>query len=164
MFFESWFSLLRVIVVGAAAYAALVVFIRLFGKRTLSKMNAFDFVVTVALGSTLATVLLSKDVVLAEGLLALLLLCGLQFIVAYLSVRSRRVESMVKSEPTLLLYRGRFLDDAMRRERITKDEVMAALHSQGVGDVSFAEAAVLESDGSVSVMTSPAAERPTIPV
>jgi uncharacterized membrane protein YcaP (DUF421 family) len=164
MFFESWFSLLRVIVVGAAAYAALVVFIRLFGKRTLSKMNAFDFVVTVAFGSTLATVLLSKDVVLAEGLLALLLLCGLQFIVAYLSVRSRRVESMVKSEPTLLLYRGRFLDDAMRRERITKDEVMAALRSQGVGDVSFAEAAVLESDGSVSVMTSPAAERPTIPV
>lgn len=163
MFFESWFSLFRIVVVGAAAYAALVVFIRLFGKRTLSKMNAFDFVVTVALGSTLATVLLSKDVVLVEGLLALLLLCGLQFAVAYLSVRSRRVESMVKSEPTLLLYRGQFLSDAMRRERITKDEVLAALRSQGVGDVSLAEAAVLESDGSVSVITSPAAERPTLP-
>jgi uncharacterized membrane protein YcaP (DUF421 family) len=164
MFFESWFSLFRVIVVGTAAYAVLVVFIRLFGKRTLSKMNAFDFVVTVALGSTLATVLLSKDVVLLDGLVALFLLCGLQFVVAYLSVRSRWVETMVKSEPTLLLYRGQFLDDAMRRERITKDEVMAALRSQGVGDVSFAEAAVLESDGSVSVMTSPAAERPTIPI
>ena len=163
MFFESWFSLFRIIVVGAAAYAALVVFIRLYGKRTLSKMNAFDFVVTVALGSTLATVLLSKDVVLAEGLLALFLLCGLQFVVAYLSVRSRRVESMVKSEPTLLLYRGQFMSDAMRRERITEDEVLAALRSRGVGDVGLAEAAVLESDGSVSVITSPAAERPTLP-
>jgi uncharacterized membrane protein YcaP (DUF421 family) len=163
MFFESWFSLFRIIVVGAAAYAALVVFIRLFGKRTLSKMNAFDFVVTVALGSTLATVLLSKDVVLVEGLLALLLLCGLQFAVAYLSVRSRRIEAMVKSEPTLLLYRGQFLNDAMRRERITEDEVLAALRSRGVGDVSLAEAAVLESDGSVSVITSPAAGRSTIP-
>jgi uncharacterized membrane protein YcaP (DUF421 family) len=163
MFFESWFSLFRIIIVGAAAYAALVVFIRLFGKRTLSKMNAFDFVVTVALGSTLATVLLSKDVVLAEGLLAFLLLCGLQFTVAYLSVRSRRVESMVKSEPALLLYRGQFLNDAMRRERITEGEVLAALRSRGLGDVSLAEAAVLESDGSVSVITAPAAERSTLP-
>ncbi len=163
MFFESWFSLFRIIVVGAAAYAVLVVFIRIFGKRTLSKMNAFDFVVTVALGSTLATVLLSKDVVLVEGLVALFLLCGLQFVVAYLSVRSRWVEAMVKSEPTLLLYRGRFMNDAMRRERITEEEVLAALRSRGVGDVSLAEAAVLESDGSVSVVVSPAAERSTLP-
>ena len=144
MFFESWFSLFRIVVVGTAAYAALVVFIRIFGKRTLSKMNAFDFVVTVALGSTLATVLLSKDVVLAEGLLALLLLCSLQFAVAYLSVRSKRVEAMVKSEPSLLLYKGQFLYDAMRRERITESEVVAALRSSGVGDISEAEAAVLE--------------------
>ncbi|WP_428532597.1 DUF421 domain-containing protein [Pseudorhodoplanes sp.] len=163
MFFESWFSLLRIVVVGTAAYAALVVFIHIFGKRTLSKMNAFDFVVTVALGSTLATVLLSKDVVLVEGLLALVLLCSLQFVVAYLSVRSRRIESMVKSEPALLLYRGQFLNEAMRRERITQREVLAALRSCGVGDVSLAEAAVLESDGSVSVITSPAAERSTLP-
>ena len=163
MFFESWFSLFRIVIVGAAAYAALVVLIRLFGKRTLSKMNAFDFVVTVALGSTLATVLLSKDVVLAEGLLALFLLCGLQFAVAYLSVRSERIEAMVKSEPTLLLYKGRFLEAAMRRERMTKGEVLAALRARGVGDVSQAEAAVLESDGSVSVVTSAGADRPTLP-
>jgi uncharacterized membrane protein YcaP (DUF421 family) len=163
MFFESWFSLLRIIIVGAAAYAVLVILIRLFGKRTLSKMNAFDFVVTVALGSTLATVLLSKDVVLAEGLLALLLLCGLQFTVAYLSVRSERIEALVKSDPALLLYRGQFLDEAMRRERITRSEVMAALRAQGVGDISLAEAAVLESDGSVSVVTSPPAAQPTLP-
>jgi uncharacterized membrane protein YcaP (DUF421 family) len=163
MFFESWFSLLRIIIVGAAAYAVLVILIRLFGKRTLSKMNAFDFVVTVALGSTLATVLLSKDVVLVEGLLALLLLCGLQFTVAYLSVRSERIEALVKSDPALLLYRGQFLDETMRRERITRSEVMAALRAQGVGDISLAEAAVLESDGSVSVVTSPPAAQPTLP-
>ena len=163
MFFESWFSLFRIVVVGTAAYAALVVFIRIFGKRTLSKMNAFDFVVTVALGSTLATVLLSKDVVLVEGLLALLLLCSLQFAVAYLSVRSKRVEAMVKSEPSLLLYKGQFLYDAMRRERITESEVVAALRSSGVGDISEAEAAVLESDGLVSVVTSSAAGRSTLP-
>jgi uncharacterized membrane protein YcaP (DUF421 family) len=163
MFFESWFGLIRILIVGVVAYAALIVLIRLFGKRTLSKMNAFDLVVTVALGSTLATVLLSKDVVLAEGLLALTLLCGLQFAVAFLSVRSERIEAMVKSEPSLLLFKGEFLEATMRRERLTKGEVLAALRSQGVGDVSLAEAAVLETDGSVSVVTSPAAERSTLP-
>ena len=70
MIFDTWFGLLRVLVVGTAAYAALVLLLRASGKRTLAKLNAFDLVVTVALGSTLATVLLSKDVALAEGLLA----------------------------------------------------------------------------------------------
>ena len=74
MYFNGWESLLRTLVVGVLAYVSLVVFLRISGKRTLSKMNAFDLIVTVALGSTLATVLLSKDVALAEGALAFALL------------------------------------------------------------------------------------------
>ena len=65
MFFDSWFGLLRVALVGVAAYLALIVMLRLSGKRTLGKMNAFDLVATVALGSTLATVLLSDSQVIA---------------------------------------------------------------------------------------------------
>jgi uncharacterized membrane protein YcaP (DUF421 family) len=74
MFFDSWFGLLRVVVVGTLAYVALVVLLRASGKRTLAKLNAFDLIVTVALGSTLATVLLSKSVALLEGLVAFILL------------------------------------------------------------------------------------------
>ena len=77
MFFDNWSDLLRVVVVGTLAYASLVVLLRISGKRTLSKMNAFDLVVTVALGSTLATVLLTKDVALVEGMLAFALLVSL---------------------------------------------------------------------------------------
>lgn len=76
MFFDSWSGLLRVVVLGFCAYLTLVVALRLSGRRTLAKMNAFDLVVTVALGSTLATVLLTSDVALAEGTLALVLLIG----------------------------------------------------------------------------------------
>lgn len=67
MFFDTWAGLGRTLMVGVLAYAALVSLLRISGKRTLSKMNTFDLVVTVALGSTLATVLLSKDVALAEA-------------------------------------------------------------------------------------------------
>lgn len=84
----------------------MVLLLRVSGKRTLTKMNAFDLVVTVALGSTLATVLLTKSVALAEGLTAFVLLIFLQFVLTWLSVRSRAVSRLVKSEPTLLVYQG----------------------------------------------------------
>ena len=66
MLFDSWFDLSRVAVVGFLAYVAMILCLRISGKRTLSKWNAFDFVITIALGSTLATVLLSRENALAE--------------------------------------------------------------------------------------------------
>lgn len=152
MFFDSWFGLLRVLVVGSLAYAALVLLLRVSGKRTLAKLNAFDLVVTVALGSTMAAVLLSKSVALLEGLAAFALLIGLQYLVAWLSVRSPRFGDLVKSEPTLLLHRGRFLERAMRAQRVTRLEILAALRSEGVAEVGQVAAVVLETDGSLSVI------------
>jgi len=76
--FDDFEGVLRTLLVGVVAYVALVVVLRSSGKRTLSKMNAFDLVVTVALGSTLATVLLSRDTPLAEGVVAILVLAGMQ--------------------------------------------------------------------------------------
>jgi len=121
-------------------------------------MNAFDLVVTVALGSTFATVLLSKDVTLAEGLLVFVLLCSLQYGVTFLSVRSRRFREVIKSEPALLLRRGEYLRAAMRRERITEDEIRAAVRAAGQSDPVLIDGVVLETDGSLSVIVG--ADRP----
>lgn len=154
MFYDGWEGLVRVVVVGVGAYVALIALLRSFGKRTLAKLNAFDFVVTVALGSTLATVLLSSTVALAEGLTAFTLLILLQYVVAWASVRSHRVERLMKSEPTLL-YRGGFLRGAMRRERVTGEELRQAARGQGYGDLSDVAAIVLETDGTLSVLTEP---------
>src|SRR5688500_1869061 len=104
MLFDTWGGLFRVLIVGVLAYAALVLMLRTSGKRTLSKMNAFDFIVTVALGSTLATVVLSKDVALAEGVLAFALLVLLQYAVTWSAVRSRAFREVIKAEPALLYF------------------------------------------------------------
>jgi len=152
MFFDNWFGLLRVVVVGTVAYAALVLVLRVSGKRTLAKLNAFDLIVTVALGSTLATVLLSKSVALVEGIVAFVLLVCLQYAVAWLSVRSPGFSDLVKSEPTLLLHRGHFLEGAMRAQRVTQAEVLSALRSSGVSEPAQVAAVVLETDGSLSVV------------
>ena len=99
-------GIVRTFVVGTLAYVFLVGSLRVSGKRTLAKLNAFDLVVTVAYGSTLATVLLSEKVALAEGVAALLLLIALQYLVTALSVRSRAFARAVRSEPSLLLRNG----------------------------------------------------------
>jgi uncharacterized membrane protein YcaP (DUF421 family) len=151
MFFNDAFSLLRVVIVSTLAYLSLVLLLRVSGKRTLSKMNAFDLVVTVAIGSTLATVLLSKDVALADGVAAFTLLIGLQYVITWLSVRSRRVENLIKAEPSLLYFNGRFLE-AMKSERVTEAEVRAAVRSQGLSEMESVAAVVLETDGSLTVL------------
>ena len=152
MLFDTWSGLLRVLVAGVASYACLVALLRLSGKRTLATMNAFDYVVTVAFGSTFASVLLSADVSIAEGVLALVVLAVLQFVVAWLAVRIRMVRSIVKSTPTLLLRDGVMLDDALTRERVTRGEVRQAVRAQGIGAVEDVAAVVLETDGSFSVV------------
>ncbi|CAM3531759.1 DUF421 domain-containing protein [Paracoccus nototheniae] len=91
IFFDNWPSLLRIPLVGLLAYMALIIMLRASGKRTLSKMNAFDLVVTVALGSTLSTILLNASIPLLEGILALAPRVSLQYAITWLSVRSARV-------------------------------------------------------------------------
>ena len=152
-FFDGWAPLLRTVVIGISAYVALVATLRISGKRTLSKMNAFDLVVTVALGSTLSSMLTSKNVAVAQGVVAFVLLAALQYVIAWLSVRSSWVRSAVKSEPTLLVRDGMLLHEALRRQRVTGDEVLAALRDSGVSRVEDVGAVVLETDGSFTVLT-----------
>lgn len=163
LLFNGWQPLGRTLVIGILAYASLVFLLRISGRRTLSKMNAFDLVVTVALGSTLATVLLNRNVSLAQGALAFALLIGLQFAVTWSSVRARWVRQVVTGEPALLFYRGAFLAAALRRARVTRDEVRSAVRGSGLAALDQVEAVVLETDGSFSVIPhSPGAKRTSL--
>lgn len=161
MFFDDWKSLLRIVIVGILAYVSLIVMLRISGKRTLSKFNAFDLIVTIALGSTLATVLLSKDIALLEGLVAFAVLIGLQFIAAWLCARSETAGGYLKSEPQLLVCHGKLLRTTMRRERITEAEILAAMRSRGIASLAEVAAVILETDGTVSVIPSGFEGQPT---
>ena len=103
LFFSSWPGVSRIVLTTTLAYLALVLTLRVSGKRTLAKMNAFDLIVTVALGSCLASVSLTKSVKLVDGLTGILTLVALQYVIAWLSVRSKRVRKLVKfgAAPTI---------------------------------------------------------------
>ncbi len=153
MFFNGWESIFRVVVVGPLAYIALVALLRVSGKRTLSKMNAFDFIITVAFGSTLASVILNKNVSLLEGVAAFAVLIVCQYLITYFSVRSERFQHFIKASPTLLYHQGRYLREVMRRQRVTEEEVQAGVRESGHLSMDAVAAVVLETDGSFSVLS-----------
>ena len=152
MFFDDWSTVARTLIVGTLAYVAMVLLLRISGPRTLAKMNAFDLVVTVALGSALANVLLDEGVALTEGLVAFALLIALQYVVTWSSVRAPWVRRIVTGEPHLVAFRGEMLDEALRRKRVNADDVRAAVRSEGYARLDEVEAVVLETDGSFSVV------------
>lgn len=152
MLFDGWDDLLRIAVVGVATYAALVALLRLTGKRTLGQLNAFDFVVTVALGSVLASTLLTADVSLSEGMLALAVLIGLQAIIAWTCSRRPRVRDAITSSPALLLLDGQVCSENLSKNRMGMGELRQAVRQGGHGDVTAVGAVVLETDGTLSVI------------
>lgn len=152
IFFDSWEKIGHIAILAALAYIALVVLLRVSGKRTLSKMNVFDFVFVVALGSTLASTILNADTTLADGIAAFIALMGLQIILSWLCVASHRVDHWVNGEPTLLMHKGNFLADTMKRERVTKEEVLSAIRNVHVKTFDDVDSVILETDGTFSIV------------
>ncbi|MGB3135903.1 MAG: YetF domain-containing protein [Nodosilinea sp.] len=150
--FNSWSSLAHTLLVGSLGYTIIIFLLRISGKRTLSKWNSFDFVVTIAFGSILAAMLLSKDTSLVQACLGFGLLVFYQFVLSWLSVRSSLVQRLIKAEPTLLFYKGQFRAKVLKDERVAEGEVLAAIRNQGIGDITQVGAVILETDGSFSVI------------
>lgn len=153
MFFDSWSSIARILVVGTLAYLIMVAIVRLSGKRTLAQLNAFDLIVSVSMGSVLATTITSKDLTLADGLLAFGLLAGLQYLVAWVSSKKSSMRTVITANPAVLVHEGELIHDAIAGNRLVESEILQAIRSSGVGDVSGVRAVVLETDGTLSVIS-----------
>lgn len=160
MFFDDGPTLARTLVVTPLAYLALLVVVRLSGKRALAKLNAFDLVVTVALGSVLASVAVSADITLTSGAVVLGVLIALQYAIAFLSSRWHPFQRLVKARPQVLVRDGLVLDDVLQEERVARSEILQVLRQHGYASLGEAAAVVLETDGTLSVVAqSPPADR-----
>ena len=153
-FLGSWSVLLKTVVVGLSCYLSLIFLLRVSGKRTLSKRNMFDFIVTVALGSIMASTLVSKEVTYLQGIVAFTTLIGAQYSVTLLSVRSKKFHEFIQASPTLLLYEGRFDEKALYEQRVPQSEVLAAIRQSGHASIDDVAAVVLESNGKLTVLSS----------
>jgi uncharacterized membrane protein YcaP (DUF421 family) len=152
LYFDSWNAIGRILVTGVISYPVLIGFLRVSGKRSLSKMNMFDFAVTIAIGSVLATTLLDKKTALASGITALGLLLFLQFLVSWLTLRWRAARDLIKGSPEALYADGTFREEAMRRTRVHQTEILQSVREKGIASLEQVEAVVLETNGDISVV------------
>ena len=153
MFFKDFESIKQIIIMATLFYFSIIVILRISGKRTLSDLNAFDFVVTVTIGSIAATTILSVDTTYVDGFVAIVTLVLLQFIVAKLDVNFKFVSKILKSDPTLVYYDGRFLEKNMNKMRITKGDILQEVRSGSGTTIESVSAVILESNGKLSVLS-----------
>jgi uncharacterized membrane protein YcaP (DUF421 family) len=151
-FWGGWQPILRIITVGTLTYFGIILILRVSGKRTLASMNAFDFIITITMGSAFGRILTAKSVSLAESLTAFLLLVVLQYLIAHLEVRSKFFHRLITSQPALLYYNGVFIEKNIRRERIHRNDLLGAVRKKKFGDLNDVEAIIMETDGSFSII------------
>ena len=151
-FFDGWAHVLRAALSAAGIYIVVIAAIRIFGEKALAKMSGYDMIVTVALGSLVAALPLTTSVSLTDAIVAALTFLVLQQITRYLQARNRRVHTLVRERPRLLLWNGRLLEDRMLESDISADEVRAAVRRSGFPSLKQVRAAILENDGEWSII------------
>lgn len=141
-----------IVVRTAAIYLVLLVGLRLAGKREIGQMTVFDLVVLLLISNAVQNAMVGPDTSLIGGVLAAVVLLVMNAVVAGLRMRWPRLRRLVEGMPTLLVLRGEAITDHLRREGIDQETLEAALREHGVKDLEDVEMAVLEIDGSISVV------------
>jgi uncharacterized membrane protein YcaP (DUF421 family) len=150
---ESGSPLVLGLVLTAAAVLWTILLVRIVGLRAFSKMTAFDFVTTIAAGSLIAQAGTRND--WSEYFQALAAIGGL-FLTQWLLAKARQrwtaAKRLLKNQPMLLMEHGRFLEDAMRESRVSRDNLFEKLRANGVADLAEVRAVVLETTGDISII------------
>lgn len=152
VFYSGWEPLARTAISTTAAFVVLIVLLRIAGPRVLAKWYAFDLIVTVALGSTFANNVLSKDTTVAQATVGFVILIGLQFVISWVVLHWSPARLAVNSQPTLIFHNGKFLNEPMRRQRVAEADIRAAARQNGLSCLEDVGAVILEADGTFSVI------------
>ncbi len=141
-----------IVIRTVAVYFVILVGLRLSGKREIGQMTVFDLVVLLLLANSVQSAMLGPDQSLTGGIVAAAVLLTINGLMARLRLRWPRLRRIVEGSPTLLILRGQVIQDHLRREGLDRQNLEAALREHGVVDLADVEMAVLEIDGSISVV------------
>lgn len=152
LLFDGWKNPIRIVIMSILIYGYLIFIMRISGKRTLFQYNMFDLIISIAYGSTIATILISEKVAFIEGAFVLGMLTLLQLFIAIMEMKSKKFGAVINPTPTFLYYNDEFLEEVMKKERILRSEIRNAVRQQGIGSMEEVEAVVLEGNGQMSVI------------
>jgi uncharacterized membrane protein YcaP (DUF421 family) len=136
---------------AAAVYVFMLIVIRALGKRTVGNFSAFDLLVALMLGEVVDEIIYG-DVMFAQGAIAIVAIAGLAYADSWLAYLHPSMEAVLEGKPTIIVRDGRFERAGMRSERMNEQDVMAHLRTEGVHDMREVHLAVVELDGTVSIL------------
>ncbi|WP_225036537.1 DUF421 domain-containing protein [Winogradskyella sp. SM1960] len=153
---NEWFKfsadgLFAIVLTAIGIYLALILLTRISGKRSFSKMSSFDFAMTVAIGSILATVIISKSVSLQHGITGLVIIYAIQMLVAE-ARKWQFMRRIIDNKPTLLMQNGKIIEGRLEKCKVTESDLKAKLREANVIQLSEVKAVVFESTGDISVL------------
>ncbi|HDZ13815.1 MAG TPA: DUF421 domain-containing protein [Pricia sp.] len=144
-------SVLQLFFTALGIYISVILLTRIFGKRSFSKMSSFDFAMTVAIGSIIASTLLSATVSMIEGIIGLTIVYVLQ-ISAALFRRIDWVQNLMDNSPLLLMEGNEILEDNLRKARVTKSDLRSKLREANVTRLDQVKSVIFETTGDISVL------------
>ena len=143
-----WEFILR----GVIVYGALLVLLRLSGKRQVGQLAPFDLVLLLVLSNAVQNSMNAGDNTVAAGLLLVLTLVALNGLLGWLTARSKRMEAIIDGTPEILVHNGIAQEAVLRRTRISRHELMGAIRQVGLTDLSQVRVAILENNGRINVI------------
>ncbi|WP_421990483.1 DUF421 domain-containing protein [Qipengyuania sp.] len=149
--FGNWNDMVDTVLSAVLFYILIVMLVRLIGKRSTSQLNNFDWIINITVGSLAASGILLDSVPALRAVAAIGTIMILQFVLTWLVLRFDWVARLVKTKPTMLVHKGEFVEQAMRRTRISEEEICSALREHGhtTNNVNWV---VLETDGRLTVI------------
>jgi uncharacterized membrane protein YcaP (DUF421 family) len=143
-----WHFVLR----ACAIYVLVMVLVRVSGKRAVGQFTPFDLVLLILIGNAVQNGINGGDDSLTGAAIMATTLIALNYGVAFVTSRNRKVEKFVEGVPVVLARNGKLFDHVLRRELVSREDFREALRMNGVEDVSEVELALLETNGSISVV------------
>ncbi len=145
-------SIAEKILRSVVVYLFLLLAFRFTGKRQVGQLTPFDLVVLLIISNVVQNAVIGSDNSLGGGLLGAVTILALNYAVTEVAYRSKHARRLLEAQPTLLIHNGRILQENLRRERVTVDELLAALRRNGVVEPAHVRFAILEENGAISVI------------
>lgn len=150
---HSWQAVIRVVITSIVFYILLVFILKFLGSRSVGNFSVYDFVATLTIGSVVASTLILSEVTLLNGLLAVLIFLGMQYLVSRITSKWPKINKILNPTPKVVFFKGEFVEDNLKKTRINRDEIFAAIRTQARTTSDQVYAVILETSGSLSVIT-----------
>ena len=144
---------IEIIVRSVIVYLFIIIAIRLFGKKEIAQLSVVDLVFILLISNSVQNAMVGPDSSLIGGLIAAGSLFIVNMILKYINYRSKKLNKLLEGEPVILIYNGTINEVNLKKERITMDEIEAAVREHGVKSISEVNLAMLEVDGNISIVS-----------